>query len=87
MDNNKKISSIKPFSLQLDVDAFVPATEDEKAMVSICYNGPGEDFLETADELSVALVKGMAGRIEYRETDSEEYVNELSLEIYCKEKE
>ena len=32
--NKKDFSSFKPFSLQLNVDDFIPATEDEKALLA-----------------------------------------------------
>ncbi len=57
------------------------SSDDEKAVMSVFYNGDRYDHTEKADDLSVTVLKSAVSEITYVETDNEEFKNKIVMTI------
>ena len=55
------------------------AEADELATMTVRYNGPKRNILESGDELSLSLFKGVTSEIAYEATASDDYTNCLTF--------
>ena len=70
LDSNRYIRIVTEYS-----------EENEKAIMTIRYNGAARDITENANELIMKLLRGITSSIRYAQTDSEETANEITVEI------
>ncbi len=52
--------------------------------MTVRYNGPQQDIIESGDELSKSLLTGIADEISYEPVNEDDYTNNLTL-IYNSE--
>ena len=54
---------------------------EEKATLTLRYNGEPCDITQGGDDLSLAVLKGIASRMRYEIADSQDYANQIIIEL------